>query len=460
MAMIPSNKVYPKAELLKKGLFFSHTLRILKDPVEYLGNLTKSYGPVVSANILGEKYLVLQHPEYIKHVLLDNHKAYNKPCSAKILRLFLGEGLLTSNGEQWHKTRRLMQPAFHKQRLTRILDIVNEETSAFIEKLNALHHNTCLNISYEMLQLNISIISRAMFGSAIKEELDTMMNVLEELTNYSSSWMKSIIKIPVRWPTPANIKFNKNCGIFDSIIYAIIARRRKYRADSTLPSHDDLLDMLLDYVDEETMNEMSERQLRDEVTTIFIAGHETTAQTLSWIFYQLAKEKGINKKVTNEAANVFTGNLPGMGDLAQLTYTKQVIQEGMRYYPSLRAIVRKPNHDDVINGIKIPASSTVLINIYGMHHHPQYWENPEKFDPEHFNAVSEQQRAHFVYFPFGGGQRLCIGNNFAMMVMQVVVSRLSKSFEFDVPGGYTPKIEPNITLRAIDGIQLLIRKLS
>jgi len=184
-----------------------------------------------------------------------------------------------------------MQPAFHKQRLPHILGIINEETSAFIDKLNGLPGGTRLNISRELLQLNISIVSRAMFSTAIKEEMETMLTVLEELTNYASAWMKSIIKIPAGWPTPANRRFNKNCTVFDSIIYAMIERRRNYKADPLLPAHDDLLDILLDYVDEETKTEMSERQLRDEVTTIFMAGHETTAQTLGWILYNLAKEK-------------------------------------------------------------------------------------------------------------------------------------------------------------------------
>lgn len=456
--MITENKDYPKEEKLKKKLFFGNTLSILKNPVEFLGNLVKSYGPAVSTNFTGKKYFVLQHPKYIKHVLLDNHKGYSKTGATKILRLFLGEGLVTTNGELWLKKRRLIQPAFHKQRLSRILDIINEETDTFISKLNALPSGTRLDFSREMLHLNGLIVSRALFGTAVKEEMDTMMNVLEELTNYASKWIKSIIKIPINWPTPANIKFNKNCKIFDNIIYKIIDTRRKYKADPALPSHDDLLDMLLDYVDEDTKNEMSEKQLRDEVTTIFMGGHETTAQTLSWIFYQLAKEKQISKKVADEAENVLKENLPRLEHMPQLVYTKQVIQEGLRRYPSIIALVRIPNQADIIYGIKIPNSSNVLISIYGMHHHPDYWENPEIFNPENFNALSEQNRAPYVFLPFGGGPRLCIGNSFAMLVMQVVVSRLIKNFEFDLPEGYIPQIETNITLRAKNGIQLVIKK--
>jgi cytochrome P450 len=289
--------------------------------------------------------------------------------------------------------------------------------------------------------------------------MDTMMNALEALAMYASKWMKSIIKIPTGWPTPANINFKNKCKVFDDIIYNIIERRRKYMADPLLPAHEDLLDMLMGYYDEETKDGMSEKQLRDEVTTMFMAGHETTAQTLSWIFYHLAKEKQVIQKAKNEATTVLNGGLPALEHLSQLIYTKQVINEGLRCYPPIWALVRKPYNNDDINGIKIPASSNVLINIYGMHHHPDYWDTPDDFNPEHFNAAAEQQRPQFAYLPFGGGPRLCLGSNFATMVMQVVVSRVSQCFEFAIPGGYVPKIEPNITLRAKGGVQLVLRKM-
>lgn len=446
------------SQVIRQKYLFGNTRDILQDPVGFLGKLSKSSGPAVRVTFAGKKYVVIQHPDYIKHVLLENHKAYCKPGATKLLRLFFGEGLSTSNGELWLRQRRIMQPAFHKQRLLPILNIINEETAALINKLNALPQKSELNASHEFLQLTISIISRAMFSTALKGEMERMVDTLEALALYASKWMKSIFKIPTHWPTPANINFNNNCKVFDEIIYRIVERRRKYMADLSLPPHQDLLDMLMGYCDEETKDGMSEKQLRDEITTMFMAGHETTAQTLSWIFYHLAKEKEIKQKVSNEAITVLNNGLPALDDLSHLIYTRQVVNEGLRFYPPIWALVRKPYFDDEINGIEIPASSSVLINIYGMHHHPDYWDTPDVFNPEHFDPVAEQQRSQFTFLPFGGGPRLCLGNNFAMMVMQVVVSRLSQCFEFDVPDGYTPKIEPNITLRAKDGIRLIIKR--
>ncbi len=448
---------YPEAETLKGKFIFGNTRHALRDPVEFLGSLPKDYGPIVTTNFLGKKYFVIQHPEYIKHVLLDNRKAYCKPGATKLLSLFLGEGLSTSNGELWLRQRRIMQPAFHKQRLAHILAIINEETSAFIDTLKRLPVKSKINISHEFLKLTITIISRAMFSTALKAEMATMVNALEELATYATSWMKSIIKIPANWPTPANINFKNNCKIFDDIIYRIIDRRRKDLLDGA--DHGNLLDMLMTYCDEGTKDGMNEKQLRDEVTTMFMAGHETTAQTLSWIFYHLAKEKKLFKTVKDEAAKVLKQRLPTLDDLSQLIYAKQVLHEGLRFYPPIWALIRKPYLDDKIYGINIPASSNMLINIYGMHHHHHYWSTPDAFNPAHFNASVTQERPQFAYIPFGGGPRFCIGSNFAIMVMQVVISRLSQCFEFDVPEGYVPIVEPNITLRAKNWIELIIKKM-
>ena len=447
---------FPEPETLKKKPFLGNTRHVLRDPVDFLGTLARDYGPVVTTNFLGKKYFVLQHPEYLKHVLLQNHKTYSKPGATKLLRLFLGEGLSTSNGELWLKQRRIMQPAFHKQRLQHIVDIINEETTSFIHRLHNLSPCSTVNISHEFLQLTISIISRAMFSTALKEDMHKMVTALEALARYASSWMKSLIKIPTHWPTAANKQFHNNCKVFDDIIYGIIENRRNEKRAAATDPHGDLLDMLMDHYDEETKTGMSEKQLRDEVTTMFMAGHETTAQTLSWIMYHLAAKKEISRTISIEALKAFNGRLPDLDHIASLGYTKQVIQEALRFYPPIWALVRKPLVEDNINGVQVPAFSNVLINIYGMHHHPGFWETPEEFNPDHFNKDVQEERPQFAYLPFGGGPRLCLGNNFAILVMQIVVSRLSQHFEFNVPAGYIPTVEPNISLRAKDGIRLII----
>jgi cytochrome P450 len=189
---------------------------------------------------------------------------------------------------------------------------------------------------------------------------------------------------------------------------------------------------------------------------MFMAGHETTAQTMSWLFYHLAGDVEIYRQVKAEGAKMLQGELAGLEDLRQLTFTTQVISEALRKYPPIWAIVRKPFIDDQMNGISIPSSTNVLINLYGMHHHPAYWQTPHQFNPAHFDLSKKQQPPPYVYLPFGGGPRICIGSNFAMTVMQLVLSRLTQTIQFNIPKNYAPAVEPNITLRAKGGIRLII----
>jgi len=457
VSQLTTNNQFNKA----KGSFvFGNTFEVLKNPLAFLSKLAKNYGPVVTVRFGGRKYYVLQHPDCVKHVWLENYKQYRKPGATKLLRMFLGEGLSTSNGDLWLRQRRLMQPAFHSQKMQYFTDLINEEVTAFIKRLNEIPDNSKIDLTHEFLKLTIRIISRSMFSMDFNEEIDLMVNKLDELAFYATSWMKSPVKIPTSWPTSANKLFKKNCETFDSIIYKIIDRRRNEIASRRSSANNDLLDMLLNYCDEETKNPINEKLLRDEVTTIFMAGHETTAQTLSWMFYHLAKNKEINEKVKVESSIISNGQLLLFDETRKLTYCRQVIQETLRLYPPIWAVVRKPITDDIINGLHLRSQSNVLLNIYGLHHHPNYWEQPEHFYPDHFNREKENSRPAFVYVPFGGGPRLCLGHNFAMLVMHIVVCRIVQSFQFTVPENYVPVVEPNITLRAKKGIQLIIKKLS
>ena len=457
---LPQNSAVLQVDAVEGSFWTGNTFEILKNPVAFLSKLAKNYGPVVTVRFAGRKYYVLQHPDYIRHVWLDNYKQYRKPGATKLLRMFLGDGLSTSNGELWLRQRRLMQPALHSQKLKYFTEIINEEATAFINKLNKIPDNSRIDITHELLQLTIRIIGRSMFNIHFEEEIEIMVKALEELATYAASWMKSPVKIPTNWPTSANKVFKKNCDIFDTIIYKIIARRRSEMSGGDAPINNDLLDMLLNFFDEETSSPINEKLLRDEVATIFMAGHETTAQTLSWMLYHIAKDKEINEKVKAESIIACGDKSFVFEDIAKLIYTKQVIQETLRLYPPIWAVVRRPIKDDIIGELHLPAQSYVLLNIYGLHHHPDYWEQPENFDPAHFSAANEKARPAFVYVPFGGGPRLCLGHNFAMLVMHIVLCRIVQSFEFIIPENYVPIVESNITLRAKQGIQLIIKKLT
>jgi cytochrome P450 len=444
----------PAPVTIKTRYVVGDTLKVLRNPVEYLASLAKQGAPVVTLNVLGKKYHVFQHPDYIKHVLLEQHRSYYKP-GHKLMRMFLGEGLSTTNGPAWLKQRRTMAPAFHRQKLEMMTEVINEETTKFIKHLESLPDDSSVNITQEVLQLTMSVISRSLFSDPLDGEIKKLIHTLEDLASFATSWMKKPIKIPTSWPTAANIRYRKNVQIFDDIIVGIIRRRR---SSPEINSHNDLLDLLLNYYDDETGAPMSDKLLRDEVTTMFMAGHETTAQTLSWTLYHLALQKDINKKLREEGQSVYGSKYPSYQHLPDMPYTKQVVYEALRHYPSIWALARITLVNDAVNGLQIPAGETVLLNIYGLHHHPQYWSDPYHFNPAHFDAEAVEQRPQNVFIPFGAGPRMCLGSHFAMLVLQIVISRMAVAFDFDLTTDAAPEVEPNITLRVKGGINLKIRK--
>lgn len=449
-----ASHISPKPSITKSKSVFFDTLRILRNPVEYLAFLAKQGAPGVTLNLLGKKYHILQHPEFTKHVLQENHRSYYKP-GHKLFRLILGEGLTSANGPAWLKQRRTMAPAFHKQKLEMMTELINEETTRFLKRLESLPDHSTVNVTREVVQLTMSVISRALFNDPLNGEINKMIYTLEDLASFGTAWMKSPVKIPTSWPTPANIRFRKNVKIFDNIIFGIINRRR---SSQDRVEHHDLLDLLLNHYDDETGAPLSDKLLRDEVTTMFMAGHETTAQTLSWILYHVAVQKDIQKKLNDEGQKLYGDGTPTFNNLSEMHYTKQVVNEALRHYPSIWAIARIASVKDTINGYQINAGENVLVNIYGLHHHPAYWSHPDLFNPSHFDPGVSEMRPTHAFIPFGAGPRMCLGSHFALMVMQIVISRVACAFEFDTVSDTLPEIEPNITLRVKGGMYLKIRK--
>jgi len=435
-----------------KGLpVLGNTLAALKDPLKFLTLLKKNYGDVVNVRVGAREYSVIQSPEGCRHVLQENAKNYYKPGAAKMMKRFLGDGLATSNGELWLKQRRLIQPAFHRKKLDGLLNTITGETDALIQTWKNCPEKV-MDINQALLKLTLGNITKTMFGTDVKDNIDNIAFVVNKLLASASSSLTSLIRLPLSVPTPANIKFLNANREFEKIIYEIIERRKKENRETS----NDLLDLLLHAYDDESKTFMTARQLRDEITTIFMAGHETTAQTLSWVFYQISLHPGVCRQINSEISGL--GNDAYTVDsLQKMTYTKSVIEETMRMYPPVWLIARKAYHDDEICGYVLPAGSTVLINVYGMNHDALHWKEPGLFEPSRFEPVKRSQHHPFQFIPFGGGQRLCIGNLFAMMVMQVVVGKLVTAFDFETLPGSKALPEPNVTLRARNGIRLLVK---
>ncbi|MFC5409176.1 cytochrome P450 [Larkinella bovis] len=455
--MVPTanaSKPIPK----RKGLpWVGSTFDFARDPLAFLTGLQQRYDRLVQFDAVGRLITLTLTPEDAKHILQENNRNYVKSDAYEVLKMFLGNGLLNSEGDFWRRQRRLAQPAFHKQRLALLVEGMNRETGELMARWKNRTLEKPLLISEEMMQLALAIVTHSLFSSDVKNHLD---NVSESITIIIETAYKELFNffpITRKWPTPRAIRYRRAVAKIEGIIYEIIHRRQT----AALPaqSHDDLLGMLMEAQDDETGERMTNQQLRDEITTIFMAGHETTANALSWALYLLAKHPEVAAKVRDEINRVLGATrFPTVETLRELPYTTQVIQETMRLYPPAWIFGRQPLQSDQFGAYRltVPGANGVLICPYLLHRDPRYWEKPDTFDPDHFRPEAVKLRPTYAYLPFGGGPRLCIGNHFAMMEMQIVLSLLVREFDFQPVDTREIRPEPGITLRPKGGLRLRV----
>ena len=454
-------EIIHKDPLLQKGRrvaqvtgwpLLGNSVAAAKNPLKFLLKVRSQYEDIAAIVLAGRKYIVLQSPAACRHVLQENAKNYYKPGLAKLMKKFMGDGLATSNGAWWLQQRRLLQPAFHRTKIEGLIATAKEESALLVR---AWHHKNKqqqpTDITAAMLELTLGNIAKAMFGKDIKKEVPEIYSIINEMLSAAASAVSSWVQLPLFLPTPGNKRLLKAARQFNAIIDEMVEQRLNEQ-DTTA----DLFDLLLQAYQKGAEKGMSRQRLKEEIFTIFITGHETTAQTLSWVLYHLALYPSVYARMREEMAGVQEGQIT-MDTLQRLRYTKAVIEETMRLYPPVWLIARKSTADDSIAGYDVPAGATVLINIYGMNHHQPYWPLPGNFYPERFITDGSPQRDPFLYLPFGGGQRLCIGHSFAMMVMQLVLFSLVKEFRFSLPAAAKPVPLPGITLRAKGGIQLMVK---
>ncbi len=400
--------------------------------------------------------LLIAHPEGIKHILLDNHHNYIKGRYAARLRMLTGNGLPVSDGEFWLRQRRLMQPAFHRQRLSSMAAIINGAIAAMIERWQPLSTaRQPLDIAIEMRRLTQECIVKTMFGLDIGvDQADRLGQAFATVTEYINYRSANPFPLPAGWRTPRNVRFQAAQQLIDQAIYTLIDQRRQGGMDRA-----DIITMLLSARDEATGEGMSDQQVRDEVRTIFFAGYETTANALGWVWYLLAQNSDVERCLHQELTQVLGGRRPDFQDLPHLTYTRMVLEEAMRLYPPGWMTWRTAIADDEIDGCPIPAGAKVVISPYVTHRLPSLWEDPEIFDPERFSAERSARRPRCAYLPFGAGPRLCIGSNLAMMEAQLVVASVAQLYQLRNVPGYIMRLNPSITLQPRSGIPMtLVRR--
>ena len=438
--------------VVKGHWFWKSSLDISRGLLPYARKAMDEHGHIVIAETLLVDLVLITEPDYVKYVLQENNRNYLKSEGYKVLKLFLGEGLLTSEGDFWRHQRRLAQPAFHRKKLALLSQDMAYESEMMAREWEEKGKKGPfeVNISDEMSRVTMKIVARALFGTEVDSVIDAVSDSITFLNEAGIHRILHPFTSPPLWvPTSRNREFNLHAKRMDDIIYGFIVERRKNPED-----RHDLLQMLLDAKDEDTGEGMSDRQLRDEVMTIFVAGHETTAMAMSWTFYLLTQNPWAWEKVREEANSVLGDRFPTLEDLRNLPYTRMVIDETMRLYPPAWLVGRKPIAGDTIDGFPLPKKCNVLMGTYLIHRRPDLWPDPEKFDPERFTPDKVKARHRYAYFPFGGGPRLCIGNNFALMEMHLLLAALAPRFKPEMAQDHDPVAEPYITLRPRGGINI------
>ena len=449
--------------LAPSSFLFGHLKQLQADSLGVFMDSFRQHGDISALRFGPLRAFLLAHPEHIEHVLLRNQENYNKDLlSYTWLKPLLGEGLLTSDGELWQRQRRIAQPAFQRGRLLRFGPVM---TRAAIERLKVWQAHAesgePLDVHAEMMHMTLRIAGETLLGADVREESDVVAEGLEYfLDDYQNRWT-TLFPIPLWVPTPANLRLKREVRKVDRVVMKVIEERRKATGDGSRDdeNRDDLLAMLMSASDEETGESMTDRQLRDEVMTMLMAGHETTANALTWTWYLLARHKDVAERLRAELDSVLGGRTPTVEDLPRLTYTKMVIEESMRLYPPAWVVERRCLSDDVIGGVKIPARSIVLLSSYVTHRHPGMWDEPESFDPKRFHPEAPRERHRFAYFPFGGGPRVCIGGSFAMLEARLVLATLAQRYELEMVESFPVELYPSVTLRPRQGLAMRVRSL-
>ena len=417
---------------------------LYRDRLRFVLDVARTYGDVAQYRVAHMRMYQVNHPAGVGRLLHDNHSNYSKDVATfGTLRLILGNGLLTSDGDFWRRQRRLAQPAFHQRRVTAFGDLMTDATLAMLERWRpSVAQDQPLDLAAEFMHLTLEVATRALFSASVERDVDAIGRAITTLLNEVTFRFTFPFYPPLKVPTPRNRRFLAAQATLDGVIYGIIAERRRQPGE-----HDDLLALLMEARDEKTGEGMSDRQLRDEVITLFVAGHETTANALSWSSYLLSTHVAVARKMRAEVDEALQGRIPTAADLPNLPYTRMVIDETLRLYPPAWITNRRAIEDDTICGYRIPADAIVSISPYVTHRDPTLWQNPEGFDPDRFAPERSSGRPHFAYFPFGGGPHQCIGKGFALLEATLVLALLTQRYELHLAPGRRVETVAMATLR-------------
>jgi cytochrome P450 len=422
-----------------------------RDMLGFYERCARTYGDVSSFGLgPGRRLCLLRHPDHIEHLLTTAAKDFGKRTYVLNLLLpVLGNGLLTSEGDFWLRQRRLMQPAFQRQRIAGYGQSMVDRT---LRMLDRWRDGETRDLHADMMRLTVEIAGETLFGADVAADAEEVGEVLDVVMhNFLARW-ESPLPLPAWIPTPTNLRLRRAIRRLDRVVYRIIRQRRASTRES-----DDLLSLLLRAHDEGG-GSMTDRQLRDEATTLFLAGHETTANALSWTWYLLASHPEAEAKLHAELSAALQGRPPTVADLPRLPYCEHVLLESMRLYPPAYGFGRLALRDVEIGGFRIPRGTTVIVSQWVTQRDPRFFEEPLAFRPERWADDLQKRLPRYAYFPFGGGARVCIGNGFAMMETALVLATVVPRYRFRLVPGHAVTPRPVVTLRPANGVLAVLEK--
>lgn len=421
-----------------------------RDMLGFLRSLARRYGDLVTFTVGAQRYFLVNHPDAIRDILVTDYRNFHKGRGLEVSKRLLGEGLLTSEGEFHRRQRRLAQPAFHRQRIAAYGAVMAE----WAERTSCQwRHGATVDMSEEMMHLTLGIVAKTLFDSDVEAQTREIGAAVTDAIAVMNLAMLPFFKYLEPIAVPVRRRFAGARERLDAIVYAMI---REHRAG---PDRGDLLSMLLLAQDEEDdSGGMTDQQVRDEAMTIFLAGHETTANALTWTWYLLSQNPDAEARLHAEIDRTLAGRTPTDADVPVLPYTRMVLAESMRIYPPAWAIGRRTLNDYRLGEYTIPAGSVVIISQAVAHHNPRWFPEPERFDPERWTPEAQELRPRFSYFPFGTGPRVCIGESFAWMEGVLLLATLAQRWRARLVPGHPVTPQPMITLRPRYGMRMTLER--
>jgi cytochrome P450 len=423
-------------------------VKLIRDRLALMSEAAERYGDAARVRIGPKTLYIFNHPEHAKHVLADNSAAYHKGIGLVQAKRALGDGLLTSEGDLWRKQRTAIQPVFQNKRIARQAGVVAEEAGALVERLKNRAGGPPVDIVQEMTGLTLGVLGRTLLDADLGG-FGSVGRSFEAVQDQAMFEMVSLSMVPTWIPLPKQVRFRR-------------ARRYLHRVTDELVmldrdrDGDDVISRLIGSTRRERDGRVRRKRLDDELVTLLLAGHETTASTLSWAFYLLDRHPQVRKQVHEEAVEVLGDRLPCYEDLRRLPYTSMVIQEVMRLYPPVWILTRQAQRADEVGGYHVPAGADVLICPYTLHRHPGFWETPDSFLPERFEPEATADRPRYAYIPFGAGPRFCVGNHLGLMEATFVLALACRDLRLKLAPGHRIVPEPMLSLRIRGGLPMTI----